>query len=136
MSSYSDYLKSVKENNINRFFGDVKYTSNKYFTFNRVISDDEIILITDNVKYIKGNPVLIISPNKAVYLKDWCITPVHNYFNDIYGYAVRLNRKFFKPYTFKTDFENIYIEKEYGFDDLLEIAKEQNEVNMKIALGN
>lgn len=135
MSTYSEYIKGVKENNLVRFFGEVEHKSNKYFTFKHVINDDEAIIITNNVKYIKGNPVLIIANNKAVYLKEWLVQPVHNYFNDIYAYAVKINRQYFKPYTFKSDFEDICIETEYTFDDLLNIAKEQDAENMKIALN-
>ena len=134
MSTYSEYMKSVKENNLTRFFGEVEHKSNKYFTFNHYINDNEAIIITDNVKYIKGNPVLIIANNKAIYLKDWLVKPVHNYFNDIYAYAVKINRQYFKPYTFKSDFEDMCIETEYTFDDLLNVAKEQDAENMKIAL--
>lgn len=134
MSTYSEYMKSVKENNLTRFFGEVEHKSNKYFTFNHYINENEAIIITSNVKYIKGNPVLIIANNKAVYLKDWLVKPVHNYFNDIYAYAVKLNRQYFKPYTFKNDFEDMCIETEYTFDDLLNVAKEQDAENMKIAL--
>lgn len=134
MSTYSEYLKGVKENNLVRFFGEVEHKSNKYFTFKHFINDDEAIIITNNVKYIKGNSVLIIANNKAVYLKDWLVKPVHNYFNDIYAYAVKINRPYFKPYTFKNDFEDMCIETEYTFDDLLNVAKEQDAENMKIAL--
>ena len=134
MSTYSEYMKGVKENNLVRFFGEVEHKSNKYFTFNHYINDNEVIIITGNVKYIKGNPVLIIANNKAVYLKDWLVKSVHNYFNDIYAYAVKLNRQYFKPYTFKSDFEDMCIETEYTFDDLLNVAREQDAENMKIAL--
>ena len=134
MSTYSEYIKSLKENNITRFFGKVTHTSNKYFTFNHYINNDEAIIITSNVKYIKNNPVLIIANNKVVYLKEWLVTPVRNYYEGIYGYAVKINRQYFKPYTFKSEFEDICIEKEYTFDDFLEIAKEQDKENMTIAL--
>ena len=134
MSTYSEYMKGVKENNLVRFFGEVEHKSNRYFTFNHYINDNEAIIITDNVKYIKGNPVLIIANNKAIYLKDWLVRPVHNYFNDIYAYAVKINRQYFKPYTFKSDFEDMCIETEYTFDDLLNVAREQDAENMKIAL--
>lgn len=134
MSTYSEYMKGIKENNLTRFFGKVEHKSNKYFTFNHYINENEAIIITNNVKYIKGNPVLIIANNKAVYLKDWLVKPVHNYFNDIYAYVVKINRQYFKPYTFKSDFEDMCIETEYTFDDLLNVAKEQDAENMKIAL--
>lgn len=134
MSTYSEYLKEVKGNNIKRFFGEVTKKSNKYFTFNHYINEDEAIIITNNVKKVKGNYVLVVANNKCVYLKDWLVKPVHNYFNGIYAYAVKINRQYFKPYTFKSDFEDICIEEEYTFDDLLNVAKEQDAKNMKIAL--
>ena len=54
MSKYGEFIKSVKESQLTKFFGEVKHTSNKYFKFNHVISDDEIIIVTNNVKFIKG----------------------------------------------------------------------------------
>lgn len=135
MSKLGDYIKQQKEKDIQKFFGEIKHTSNKYFTFNRIINDDEIIIVTSNIKIIKDTPVLVVGNNKAVYLKDWLIREVRNYNLDIYTYAVKLNRKYWKVYTFKSDFEDIFIEKEDTFDDLVEVAKEQNQKNMPIALG-
>lgn len=135
MSKLGDYIKQQKEKDIQKFFGEIKHTSNKYFTFNRIINDDEIIIVTSNIKIIKDTPVLVVGNNKAVYLKDWLIREVRNYNLDIYAYAVKLNRKYWKVYTFKSDFEDIFIEKEDTFDDLVEVAKEQNQKNMPIALG-
>ena len=134
MSKLGDYIKQQKEKDIQKFFGEIKHTSNKYFTFNRIINDDEIIIVTSNIKIIKDTPVLVVGNNKAVYLKDWLIREVRNYNLDIYDYAVKLNRKYWKVYTFKSDFEDIFIEKEATFDDLVEVAKEQNKKNMPIAL--
>lgn len=136
MSKYSEYIKSVKENQKERFFGETKNKSNKYFEFKHYIDEDNCIIITNNIKYIKGNPVLVVDNNKVVYLKDWLVKPVRNYYNGIYAYAAKINRKFFKVYTFKNDFEDMAFEKENTFDDLLEIAKEQDEKNMAIALGH
>ncbi len=136
MSSYSEYIKSLKESRLTKFFGEVNHRSNKYFTFNHVINEDECIVITGNVTYVKDNPVLVVDHNKAVYLKDWLVEPIRNYDNGIYAYAVKLNRNFFKKYTFKKDFEDFYIEKEYEFDDLMQIAKEQDAESMPIALGH
>lgn len=45
---------------------------------------------------------------------------------------VKLNRQYFKPYTFKNDFENMCFEKEETFDDLLELAKSQNETEYHV----
>lgn len=133
MSKYSDFLKDMKENQINKFFGEVKNTSNKYFKFNHILNEDEIIIVTGNVKFIKDNFVLVVGNNKVVYLKEWNIVRVHNYDLGLNAYAVKLNRKYFKTYTFKSDFEDFYFEKDDTFESLIEIAKEQNDT--EIALG-
>ena len=49
-----------------------------------LLIDDEIIIITSNIKIIKDTPVLVVGNNKAVYLKDWLIREVRNYNLDIY----------------------------------------------------
>lgn len=117
----------------NTFFGNVHSTSNKYFLAEKQVSDDgdQIILITNNVRSIKGNPVLVINNNQAVYLKDFNIAGVGvktsngEYLGD--SYAVKLNSKFFKAYTFKSDFEDISFEEADTFESLKTIAKEQEE---------
>lgn len=136
MSKYGDFIKSQKEKDLKFFFGeDVKKTSNKYFKFKRVNDEDNIIIITSNIKVLKGNFVLLVDNNKGVYLKDWQVRKVHNYYNGIVGYAVKLNRKYFKPYEFKFEFEDMAFEKENTFDDLLEVAKEQEVLDLPFALG-
>ena len=107
-----------------KFFGEVKHTSNKYFKFNHVISDDEIIIITNNVKFVKDSPVLVVDNNKVVYLKDWNVAEVRNYNKDIYSYAVKLNRKYWKDMCF---------DKADTFDSLKAVAEMQNDT--EIALG-
>ena len=44
MSKYGEFLKSVKESQLTKFLRRSEHTSNKYFKFNHVISDDEIIM--------------------------------------------------------------------------------------------
>ena len=133
MSKYSDFLKDMKENQINKFFGEVKNISNKYFKFNHILNEDEIIVVTGNVKFIKDNFVLVVGNNKVVYLKEWNIVRVHNYDLGLNAHAVKLNRKYFKTYTFKNDFEDFHFEKDDTFESLIEVAKEQNDT--EIALG-
>lgn len=133
MSKYSEYLKSRKEKDLEFFYGEIHHTSNKYFTFKRVHDEDNIVIITNNVKFIKGNPVLIVGSNKAVYLKEWAIRPVHNFYQDLDAYAVKLCRKYFKVYTFQSDFEDMSFDHDLTFDDLMEVAKAQDEENMAIA---
>ena len=129
-------MKSRKEKDLTFFFGETKKMSNKYFSFKRFIDDDNIIIITNNIKTIKGSFVMLVDNNKAVYLKDWQVRPVHNYGAGINAYAVKLNRKYWKVYTFKTDFDDMAFEKEETFDDLVTIAKEQDIENMPIATGH
>lgn len=133
MSKYSEFLKEMKEEQINKFFGEIKKTSNKYFKFNHILNEDEIIIITGNVKFIKDNFVLVVGNNKAVYLKEWNIVRVHNYDLGLNAHAVKLNRKYFKIYTFKNYFEDFHFENDDSFESLMEAAKEQN--NTEIALG-
>jgi hypothetical protein len=133
MSKYSEFLKEMKENQVNKFFGEVKKTSNKYFKFNHILNKDEIIVVTRNVKFIKDNFILVVGNNKAVYLKEWNIVRVHNYDLGLNAHAVKLNRKYFKIYTFKNDFEDFHFENDDTFESLLEVAKEQNDT--EIALG-
>ncbi len=135
-AKFSDYIKEQKEKAITSFFGEVKHTSNKYFQFKRVIDENTCIIITNNITDVKNNPVYIAGSNKAVYLKEWQIWPVHSYDEGMNAYAVKLNRNFFKKYTFKKDFEGYELIKEEEFDDILKVAKEQDEVNMKIACGH
>ena len=137
MSKLSEVIKKIKEKDLDFFFGENNYqkTSNKYLTFKRVLNEDEIILLTKNVIIIKDNYVLIVGNNKAVYLKDWAVKQVRNYYENIEAYAVKLNRKYFKIYTFKSDFEDFAFDKDENFDDLFKVAEEQEKENLKIALG-
>ncbi|MEE0290530.1 MAG: hypothetical protein U0J62_09920 [Lachnospiraceae bacterium] len=132
MSKYSEYIKSRKEKDLEFFFGEVTKKSNKYFEYNSIIDEDNIIIITNNIKTIKGNMVMIVDNNKAVYLKDWQVRRVHNFYNGVSAFAVKLNRKYFKPYTFRFDFEDMAFKQEETFDSLKECAAEQD---YPIALG-
>jgi hypothetical protein len=135
MSSYSEFVKKGKERELERFFPEYKKVTNKYFTFRRLISNDEVIIVTNNIITVKGNPVLVVGNNKVVYLKDFNIKPVHNYYSGINAYAVRLKREYFRIYTFKKDIEDFCLDKDLDFDDMVEIAKKQDERNMQFALG-
>lgn len=137
MSSYSNYMKSKKEKSMNFYFGEGNWKDgNKYFTYNPIINDDEVIIRTKNIKVWKVNPdytvtyILMVDNNKAIYLKEWQVMPVAKWYEDL-GETLRfnlvkLNRKYSKVYTFQKDFENMCFDKEYqGFDDLVALAKEQ-----------
>lgn len=134
MSKFSDFIKGQKQKDLKFFFGDnLKMTSNKYFKFTHVKDDDNIIIFTKNVKYWfnKDQYLLVVDNNKAIYLKSWQVKEVCAD-NGVCGYAVKLNRNFFKTYTFSFDFEGFLFEKEDTFDSLVEVAKEQDFENMPI----
>lgn len=133
--TYSEFLKERKQKDMDFFYGkgNTKKLSNKYFEFKRVLDDDNCIVVTNNIKTIKGNPVMITGNNQAVYLKDWQCRPVHNYVD---AYAVKLNRRYYKPYTFRSNFEGYSFDKNNTFDDMMDTAKQQENVNMKFAEGH
>ncbi len=112
------------------FFKNLEMVSNKRFTFENIISEDEIVIITDNVRKHKNGYVLVVDNNKVVYLKDWQVRKVLAYNEGIDACAVKLNRKFFKAYTFRNAFTDFHFEKEDTFDSLYEVAKEQQEQKM------
>lgn len=65
MSKYSEYLKNRKEKDLEFFFGTVTKKSNKYFEYNSIIDDDNIIIITNNIKVLKGNFVMFVKGKKS-----------------------------------------------------------------------
>lgn len=124
-------MKTMTKNEMGFYFkGGYDYVSNKYFNFKHIIDDNNIIVCTNNVKFLKGNPVLIVDNNKGVYLKDWQIKLVVVYGAET-AYLVKLNRNYFKPYQFSFKFDDMYFEKEDTFDSLSFYAKEQDEAGVK-----
>lgn len=139
MSKYSDYLKKVKADSLKFFFGqDVKLSLDckKILKFKHYINSNEIIIITNDIKVIKNNYVLLVDKNKGVYLKEWQIFKIKNWDLGINTYAIKLNRNYFKVYTFKFNFEDFIFEKEISFDDLIEIAKEQEKEEIAWKVGH
>ena len=137
MSAYSDQLKTAKRRDMEFFFGeDLHMTSGKYyFQFKRVLGKDEVIVLTNNLKMIKGNPVLVVGPSAGIYLKDFQVRKVSSYQAGINCYAVKLSRKYFKPYKFSFEFEDMMIENEETFDTFYEVAKLQEKENLAIREG-
>ncbi len=63
----SDKTQSIREKNskdIERFFGEHKMFSNQYFTFSNVQDEDNIIIITNNVKSIKRTQFRLLAVNE------------------------------------------------------------------------
>lgn len=137
MTKKTNYFEERARMEKERFFGEMKKDSNQYFSFKRVHSDDEIVIITNNIARVKDSFVLVVDNNKCVYLKTWQIKRVKVLIDDcdsaIFAFAVKLNRNFFKVYTFKSDFEEFSFEKEETFDDLLEVARKQDSVHSVVS---
>ncbi|MGI6157665.1 MAG: hypothetical protein ACOYH4_04250 [Saccharofermentanales bacterium] len=116
----SDKLKFTQP-----LLGESYRASNKYFHDRHYIDDDTIVINTNNVITVKGNYVLVIDKNQAVYLKDWNVREVRNWDMGWQGHAVKLQRKYFKPYTFRKNFDDYAFDKPDTFEGLVRVAKEQ-----------
>lgn len=108
------------------FFGKVLQRSNKYFIPDQIKDEDNAIIKTNNITVVKDSIVMVTGNNTAVYLKDW---QVRRIFDKELGemYAVKINRNYFKEYTFKTNFSEFSFDKKDTFDSLWEAAKMQHE---------
>lgn len=133
----NNYRAETDWEKVNQFFGKTEKLSPKYFKFDRIIDEDNIIILSENVLKIKDNFVLVIGNSSAVYIKKWNITEVSSYKEKINSYAIKLSRKYYKPYNFKKNFE---MEKpfyrDFTFDDFVNVAKKQQEENIAITLGH
>lgn len=133
-ASQKERAEQDLEKDLKWFYGeDVKpYRTSKGIegieSFHHVIDNDNIIIVTSNVKTL-GNEktVLVVDNNKAVFLKEWQARPIKNWELRKDAYAVKLNRKYFKAYTFKSEFNEFLFNSEDTFDTLVECAKEQDE---------
>lgn len=136
-STLSDLYKAARNKDLDFFLGEGNYqhVSNKYMTFKRVIDDNNILIVTSNVKMVKDSLVMMVDNNKAVYLKDWQVRKAFSWDKGIDSYVVKLNRNYFKPYTFKSDFKNVYFKKADTFDSLLADAKAQQKTNLKMKIS-
>ena len=136
----SNYFRDRAIKDLDFFFGKDNWRkiSNKYYTIaNSVISDDEILLRTNNIRtYTKNGEqkiLLVVGSNKAVYLKSWQVKEVQEYPVGN-SYIVKLNRKYFKIYTFKSNFEDFIFDHDDDFDSLKEIAGTQ--IKQQFRLGH
>lgn len=139
MNSYSKYLQERKIKDLQYFFGEstqVLGSAKDTVKWNRIIDNDNIVIVTSNIRVWKEQYVLIVDNNKVVYLKSWQVKLVKNWDFGINAYAVKLNRSFFKPYTTKFEIEDVSFDREDTFDSLLEVAKEQNDTNVSWKLGH
>lgn len=140
MSSLSNYIKARKEKDKDFFFGagNWRNLTNKYIAYKSVLNDDEIIIRTSNIKFFKGCPVLIVGSNDVVYLKDWQVKAAHAWEPDFKEdfYIVKINKKYFRTYHFENPVFGFESMENQDFEHLLDVAKEQEESKMLIALGH
>lgn len=137
MTNLKELKNKRKENNKNFFFGEGNWkdTSNKYFKFKRILNENEIIIITNNVREINENLVLVIDNNKVIYLKKWQVEAIKAYNEEIYAYAVKLNKKYFKTYNFNNNFKDFFFLEEDTFEKLYELAQEQEVEDIAFSWG-
>ena len=126
MSKFNDY-----------FFNDSVFKiSNKYFKFNRYGDNDNITIITNNIISLGDWYVLLVGDNRGVWLKNWQVKPCKVGQNTyIPSYAVKLNRKYFTVKdidSYKCD--DFCFEKENDFDDMVRLAKVQDERDEAISI--
>lgn len=135
--TYSEYINMQKKKNLDFFFGknNYKFHSNKYFTFKRILDEDTIIIMTNNIKIVNGSYLLMVDKNKGIFLKDWQVKKVSNYDTKVNSYLVKLNKNYMKEYEFNREFKNIHIFKRYVFDDFKELAEKQEKFNMRVKEG-
>ncbi len=138
MSKFSKYLKAREGKEVKFFFGEDTKLYGNHVDFKHYKDKDNIIIITNNVKYFfnKDCYVLVVDNDKIVYLKSWQLKPVKNWDLKVNTWAVKLNRNYFKPFKLSFVFEDYCFEKEDTFDDLVNVAKSQDENKTIFKLGH
>ena len=135
---FVEWKKEEHRREIERFFGGKgEHIYKKTYKFDHVIDDDNVVITTNNLQFVKDGLALIVGKNKAVFLKNWQAR--HTTINDpnwgkLGTNLIKLNRNYFKVYTFKNNFEDIVIEdgeEMTNFDDVLKLAKEQDSYSKK-----
>lgn len=129
--------------NDNYFNESICKKSNKYFTFKRYKDDDNVTIVTNNIiqlgEYGEYGEyyVLLVGENKGVWLKDWqvkeCRVGQQTY---LPAFTVKLSRQYFtvKDIT-SPKCNDFFFEKEETFDDMVELAKIQDERNEAISIS-
>lgn len=138
------------------FFGPGNFTkANKdEVQFNAVIDNDNIILISKNVRrvFVKDDKVSLVmatTNRRGIYLKPWQVIRViindHKTGEKTVCALVKLNRKFYKTYSFKDQdiidkdenlggFLDVYGTEDPTFDVLLEAALIQTKEKIKVQI--
>lgn len=131
-----NHFKEQGKRELEEFFGrgNTRKISNQYRTYNPVLDNDNIILATNNIKSYRGKDgemkhVLLTGPKQGVFLNPGDLKNV--VMNDGQSYyettLAKISRDRFKPYTFKEEHKGFLFDKNESFDDLLDIAKSQDD---------
>ena len=152
---YLTIAQERKQKKAKFFFGENYTQANKNeVRYPSVIDNDHIIYRTKDVRTVfcgdnTITSVLATGKNKAVYLKPWQVVKIkfrnpEDPEKKVYSFLVKLDRKYFKSYYFKS--KDIYNADEKGnfrgmdekvdmtFDELLNAALLQNEEKKKVEL--
>lgn len=123
--------------NDNYFNESINKISNKYFTFKRYKDDDNVTIVTNNVIFLNIYPVLLVGEGKGVWLKQWQVKDVKvGQYEFIPAFTVKLSRQYFTVKDINSPKCNDFLfEKEDTFDDLVELAKAQDERNEAISIA-
>lgn len=137
MAKTNIFKEAATKRKENFFQQTLTYKTNNYFVYDGDIDNDTIIIRTDNliVNTFTNKFILKVGTNKAVYLNANNIRKIR--FKHANGdwestYLVKLNRNYFKVYTFQKAFDD-YLGNDKDFDALKEIAKSQK--NIAITFG-
>lgn len=130
-----------RQNKRHSFFGKSNYVNyGRFCTYKSVLSNDEIVLRTNNITCIKidehtMSDVLIVYNNMYVFLKPWQILKA-KYRDENGNYKstnlVKLNRNYFRAYRSKENFPNINFKVPDDFNSLMEHAKLQGLHKLKV----
>lgn len=126
--------------NDNYFNESICKKSNKYFTFKRYKDDDNVTIVTNNIIQLGEYGeyyVLLVGEGKGVWLKDWqvkeCRVGQQTY---LPAFTVKLSRQYFTVKDITSPKGNdFFFEKEETFDDMIELAKIQDELNEAISIS-
>lgn len=124
---------------LKKFFGeDVKVSGkdNEKICFKRFKSENEIIVVTNDVKKIGEHYAMLVDNDKIICLKDNQIVRLRNSTFDLNSYAVKIKRDEWNVMVLPYEFEDMAFTEEVTFDLLIKVAKEQDGWNMEWELGH
>lgn len=129
----------TKKEQLNDFFGigNWKHIKGDLYEFKRVIDDENVIVVTNNITFIGDYAFLVVGENKGILLNPKNVWVVHN-FKPIHinSFAVKVNKNdFSKVIIFEKEFDDFIYMNDTTFEELLLVSKEQEKTNTIWQLG-